>query len=333
MARRCGVRARPYRRIAQAGLTMVELMIALTLALLIVLASTALLLSSKAGYSAQDDATRLQESGRYALEIIARAVRQAAYENWDSEEAPMVADASASANIAGWDARGLRDGTAGIAAPLATSVNGSDVLAIRFFGAGTGADGDGTMLNCAGFGVAAPDTAETADEARGWSIFYVAESSGEPELRCKYRGKHSWTSDAIVRGVESFQVLYGVDTDADGASNQFLTADAINALDDALTLAGNNAAARARDKNKKTYWKKVSAVKVALLVRGSENTRADALRTRYDLFGKDYGDAHGLEDRGTRIKEEDMPSGTRNRGRKIFTLTIPLRNHAAGSAA
>ena len=61
------------------------------------------------------------------------------------------------------------------------------------------------------FGVAVPH-----DEPmrRGWSIFYVAANGdGEAELRCKYRGASGWGADAIVRGVDSFQVLYGVDTD------------------------------------------------------------------------------------------------------------------------
>lgn len=326
--RRCCTHYRLAKHCSQAGLTIVELMISLTLSLLVILAATALLLSSKSGYAAQDDGTRIQETGRYALESIARAVRQTAYENWDTEQAPMIAGAAFSANIDGLDAHSLKENTDGIESAQATSVNGSDVLSLRFFGAA-----DGSILNCAGFGVAAPRSHEAADDVRGWSIFYVTDSDGEPELRCKYFGKTSWTSEAIARGAESFQVLYGLDTDADGLPNQFLTATAIDALDATLSLVGHNAATRAVDKNRKTYWKKVTAIKVALLVRGSERARVDTLTTQYDLFGKDYGDAYAAVDRGTRIREEDVPHVIRNRLRKVFSLTIQLRNRAAGSGA
>lgn len=321
----------------EAGLTLVELMVSITLGLLVVMVATALLLSSKSGYTTQDDATRLQETGRYALESITRAVRQTAYENWDREQAPIVLAAGMSANLAGLDARRLNEEPSGIESPVTPSINGSDVLAVRFFGTGSG-DGDGTILNCAGFSVAAPGQ-DAAEEGRGWSIFYVAESNGEPELRCKYQGKNqgknmgksSWKSDAIVRGVESFQVLYGVDTDADSLPNRFLTATEINALDDALTLEGADAAAKKIDKNRKTNWKKVVVVKIALLVRGSQNIRTDALVAQHDLFGKDYGDANSSTDSGTRIKEDALPLAVRNRLRKVFTATIQLRNQSAGS--
>jgi type IV pilus assembly protein PilW len=311
----------------QHGLTIAELMISMALGLLVILATTILLVSSKSTYTAQDDGTRLQETGRYALENIARWVRQAAFEDWDTEQAPIVADAISSANIDGLDAHSLTERTNGIESALSTSVNGSDVLALRFFGAG-----DGSILNCAGFAVTSAQAQEDAEKGRGWSIFYVADSDGEPELRCKYFGKNSWTSEAIARGVESFQVLYGVDTDADGLPNQFLTATAIDALDGQLILDGRNAIERAQDKNKKTYWKKVMVIKVAMLVRGSELARMDALTTQYDLFGKDYADAYATTDRGTRIREDELPPAVRNRLRKVFTQTIQLRNHPAGSA-
>lgn len=317
----------------QAGLTIVELLVALTLGLIVVMAATALFLSSKAAYMTQDEETRLQESGRFALGVISRAVRQTAYEHWDREDAPLQMRPEFSANIVGLDAKSLRENNAGIESPLSTSMNGSDVLALRFFGSGSGAsnDGDGTILNCAGFSVPAPVSQGWADVDRGWSIFYVAaDNGGEPELRCKYFGKKSWTSDAIATGVESFQVLYGVDTDGDGLPNSYLTATAINALDSTLTLSGTDAAARAIDKNRKTYWKKVVVVKVALLLRGTQGNGAAARGAIYDLFGKDYADANASVDIGTRIKESDMPAPIRNRARRIFMQTIQVRNRSAG---
>jgi type IV pilus assembly protein PilW len=314
----------------QSGLTLVELMISIFLGLLVVMAATALLLSTKSAYMMQDDGARLLETGRYALENMARAVHQVAYENWDKEDAPIVVSSAFSASIAGLDASSLNSVGTAMAFPVAASVNGSDILAVGFFGSGTGNTGDGTVLNCAGFGVPAPVSQETAEDQRGWSIFYVAkDAGGEPELRCKYRSKSgAWASDAIARGVESFQVLYGIDTDGDGLANQFLNATAINAQDEALSLVGTTPDAKIKDKNKKTYWKKVVVVKVALLLHGFQKTRSGVLTEQYDMFGKDYGDSYGATDHGTRINEKDLPLATQNSLRKIFTLAIPLRNQS-----
>ncbi len=315
--------AEPRLRLRQGrcgGLTLIELMISMTLGLMVMAAATALLLSAKTGYLAQGDEGLIQDSGRYALEQIARAVRQAAYENWDAAQAPLLVDASTSPNISGRDAGRLKSTSAGIDPPLLKPVNGSDILAVRFFGAA-----DGSMLNCAGFAVAAPAAGASADDSRGWSIFYVAEDGhGVPQLYCKYQGKKAWQAQSIAEGVESFQVLYGLDSDGDGLANRFLAATALDAMDAALVPA---------NKNSKTAWKKVVAVKVALLLRGNHGVRADTPDSRYDLFGKDYADANADTDKGVRIDETAIPAALRNRLRKVFSTTIQLRNRSAGSMA
>jgi type IV pilus assembly protein PilW len=325
-----GVRGISARR-AQSGLTIVELMVAMTVGLLVVLATTALLVTAKTGYIVRDEGARVQETGRYAIEAITRAVRQAGYENWGTGTAALLNTPEISANIVGLDASTLKESTPGIEAPSAKSINGSDVLAVRFIGSGTGVGGDGTLLNCAGFGVAEPVNLESD---RGWSIFYIgSDKSGEPELRCKYFGKTSWNTEAIARGVEGFQVLYGIDTDDDGLSNQFITATAINNLDKLLLLEGSDASSRNLDKNRKTHWKKVVAIRIAILVRSGQTARADPKAQEFDLFGKQYADTHAAIDIGTRVQEAKMSAANRNRLRKIFVTTIQLRNLAAGSGA
>lgn len=300
----------------QQGLTLVELMISLALSLLIVLAATATFLSSKNAYTANDDAARIDDTGRFALEVIARAVRQAAYVDWGGNEAPAVVQPSMSPSMEGMDARRLNSSTVGMTSPQTQSVNGSDLLSIQFFGAG-----DETMLNCAGFPVPGGQ--------RGSSIFYVArDESGEPQLYCKYAGDTGWTSAAIARGIESFQVLYGLDTDDDGMPNRVLNASAINALDDAIVDTGDSAA-----RNAKTHWKKVVTVNVSLLVRGEADTdaRGNDASVTYDLFGNDYSDGHGVDDQGVRLRKEDFPVSARSRYRKVYSTTIQLRNATDGA--
>jgi type IV pilus assembly protein PilW len=151
---------------------------------------------------------------------------------------------------------------------------------------------------------------------------------GEAELRCKYKGEHSWGSDAIVRGVDSFQVLYGIDTDtpADGIPNRYLNAAAIAALDADLLLDGATAAAKAQDLNRKTWWKRVANVKVALLLHGEAHSRMGGVPATYDLHGSAYADAVGSRDAGVRIDERLLPAAQRQRVRRAFESSIALRN-------
>ena len=316
----------------QQGWTITEMMIAITLGLFILLTATGLLLSSKTSYVMQDQNASIQETGRYAVEVLSRSVRQAGYENWNNGTMPLLNGADFSANVIGMDAMTLKKTTAGLDGATSTdAVNGSDVLALRFFGESAYGEA-GAILNCAGLAVAEPTSFQTADQERGWSIFFVAkDSAGEPELRCKYQSKTSWSADAIARGVESFQVLYGIDLDGNGMPERFLSADKIDELDDQLLLVGENAIARATDKNRKTAWKKVRAIKFSLLIRGSQVARDDVLAMEYNLFGADYSNAHATTDKGVSIKEDTLPSASRNRIRKIFTHSIQLRNDAAGN--
>jgi type IV pilus assembly protein PilW len=320
----------------QHGLTLIELMIAITLGLLILLAATGFLLSVKASYIAQDQAEQIQETGRYATQLLARAIRQAGYEYRDAEQVAFESDAGLSANVVGMDAMSLKKN--GVALTSGTSsdvVNGSDILALRFFGDDVGNDTEGAILNCAGLIVPAADEHDDLEEVRGWSIFFVAkDSAGEPELRCKYPTKSGgWNADAIARGVESFQVLYGVDTRDDSAPDQFLNADGVDRLDAGLRLSGNNATERLNDLKRKTHWKKVRSIRFALLVRGGEAARDDALTGQYDLFGSAYSALHASDDKGVHLNLDDMPLSTRKRLRKLFLQTIQLRNDAAGSGA
>jgi len=317
----------------EAGVTLVELMISMAVGLFVVLTATAVLVSVKASYLEQDDAAQMQETGRYALDVIGRSLRQASHDSWGVSQGAIPDVSTLGADVFGLDARSLKSRTPGIEAAVAKSVNGSDVLAIRFYGSGGEEAADGAALNCAGLAEAAPPM-DISDDRRAWSIFYVAtDATGEPELYCKYRGDSSWTSQAIARGVESFQVLYGLDTDMDGLPNRFLSASALHALDEALALHGANAIERAIDRNKKTHWKKVVAVKVAMLVRGAHDVRGRGRGMSYALFGDMYATEYAARDVGVRINESDLPSAVRGRARRVFSTTIRLRNGAAGAPA
>lgn len=316
----------------QRGVTLVELMISIAIAMVIVLAGTALLVSAKSSYVAQTENVRIQETGRFALEIIARVIRQAAYANWDLIEGAVVSVDTTDAALIGMDAKSLRSRAPGITSPLGKSINGSDVLAVRYFGAGEGRNGDGSILNCAGFGVGAPSGKRATSSDRDWSIFYVAEDgSGEPELYCKYLGNESWASQSIARGVESFQVLYGLDTDNDGMPNRFLNATEVEALNNAGVAVNSDATGHTPNSTRSSPWENVVAVKIALLIRGSLAIPGNRSPLELDLFGEDYSNAKAASDIGVKIREVDMPNDIRKRERNVFTSIVQLRSRTKGS--
>jgi type IV pilus assembly protein PilW len=280
------------------GLALPELMVALAIGVLLILAASTLLMLTRSTYLITDDRARIEESGRFALDILSREIRQAGYRDWN---AAGVIDSGWPA-VSGLDARSLKDAADGIAGPYGAAINGSDVLALRFDG-GSGGSGEAPMKNCAGASVPADGP------GAGWSIFYVANDSlGEPELRCKYRTASGWNSDALVRGVDGFQVLYGLDPESAGSGpRRFVRAGAMAQEADG--------------------WQRVSAIRVALLLRGSQAGPARA--HRYDLFGAGYPDA---ADVGVRIDEAQFPLASRGLMRRIYSATVALRNRTGSGA-
>lgn len=301
-------------RMGQTGLTIAELLVAMALGLAVLLGAGALLISSVRAHAAVMEASEMDDSGRYAMDALARAIRLAAHVDWAAHPAP---DPASPARIAGLDARSLARTSTGLDSPLPDEANGSDVLALRFPGSGAPPHGDGATLDCAGFPV-------HRDE-EGWSIFYVARNAqGEAELRCKYRGASGWSSDAVAGRVDSFQVLYGFDSDGDGVPNRYVNATELAALDAALVPVGATPAERAADLHKRTHWKRVATVRVGLLLHGPRLAPGAGARIVYDLFGPDHGAAYSAGDPGTRLVGMALDEPGETRMRKVYGATVAL---------
>lgn len=298
----------------QPGFTIAEFMVAMVLGLAVLLAAGSLLIGATRAHAALLEAAEMDDAGRYALDALARAVRLAGHVDWAAHPVP---DPAVPAAIAGLDAASLTYAGAGIDAPLPLAVNGSDVLALRFAGTGAPPDGDGGTLDCAGFPV--------HRDQEGWSIFYVARNAqGDAELRCKYRGAGSWSSDAVAGHVDSFQVLYGLDTDGDGAPNRYVNASAIRALDAALVLAGSTLDERDADLRTRSHWKRVASVRVGLLLHGPRQATGSGASHVHWLFGPGYDGALAAADPGARLAAADLDSEGDARMRKVYGAVIAL---------
>lgn len=181
----------------QAGLTLLEMLIAMTLGFLVVLAIGTIYIGSNQTYRSQEENARLQETGRFALEVIGRSLRQAGYRD--------VADPAVNPAIGvAWVPITGTDGGAG-----------PDVITLQY----QWTSGDGA---CDG------DTAGAAGNLvrDGFNL-----DAANAELQCD--GDIAATPAALgvvpygsplVSDIEDLQLLYGVDTDGDQSANLYVNA-------------------------------------------------------------------------------------------------------------
>jgi type IV pilus assembly protein PilW len=296
----------------QQGLTLVELMVSLVLASLVTLAAVALYTVGLSSYRTVDAGQELQDSGRFALEIIGQAVRQAGYQNY-SEGYGLRWDATYKTNTDLYPTiRGANnakvvsvtntddDGTNGNG-----GYNNSDTLALRFHGSSNPTDRtkpDGSMIDCQGVAQTAPLLANDPSDV-AISLFWIkVDSTSEPSLQCISRGNPSSPSrntQPIVRGIETFQVMYGIDTDSDTTPNRWVGAQDI------------------------TDWTLVTAVRVGFVLRGAPGSNQGASDTedenKFYPLGKEF--TGSATDAGLIFTAPND-----GRLRRAFAATYTLRN-------
>lgn len=313
----------------QAGLTLIELLVAMTIGLLIVLAAAAALLVSRQGFFAVDAASQLRDNARYAQDIIQRLGVQAGFKNvfllrgTGSESEPPhvygINNAKRTSNSQAWDG-GSSWGSSDVG-------KNSDILVLRTQ-TSTASDisttSDGSMIDCLGI---APTAAPTSQDDRFVSILHVQpSSSGEPALMCSREASGGgFETQPLVEGVENFQVLYGVDNvtpgtapsgSTDSVPDRYLRADQ-------LTVTGNTTA---------TYnnWRRVRSIRVGLVLRSQPGSAVEtASQTFYPLgTSKSSGSgtigsafANSTSDPGT-----VFTPGVDGRIRQVVTFTVHLRN-------
>ena len=68
-------------RLRQLGLSLIELMVAMTIGLFLLLVISNLFIGSKQTYTNQDNLSRLQENGRFAIALLGKVIRESGYHN------------------------------------------------------------------------------------------------------------------------------------------------------------------------------------------------------------------------------------------------------------
>ena len=180
---------------SMSGLTLVELMIAVVLGLGVMGGILSLYVNVGQSASYLNAASRVQENGRFAINHIGRTLRMAGYDD------PVTATEGPTIVMEGKEA-------ASISMAGFTVQNTSDAVLISHEGAAL-------VRDCLGETVAA-DVWVT-------NTYAIAYKDDDPDkvwsLVCM---TNTTAAQRIAEGVEDMQILYGVDTDADGIANQYV---------------------------------------------------------------------------------------------------------------
>jgi len=296
------------------GVSLVELLVGMIIALMVLGIALQLTLIARARYQRLADEALIEDRGMRALELIGNAVRQAGW----------ITDAPALSSVRRWPTGappslfGVDDCDAPKGPPnLKCGGNHaeqrSDALMVHFAGRSqllpNGKDAaDGAMLNCVGYGV--PERTGGDDDPRlGSMLLYVTVSKkdGEraPRLMCRsFKSETTPPTEGqaseIVRGVEILQLLYTL----------------------APTPASPEMTVSARNMSTED-WYRVQRVHVAIVVRGNHNAMRVPASDKIALF-RELGSAPNALTEDLYFQPKD-PRRNRARFYATFAVRNPLR--------
>jgi type IV pilus assembly protein PilW len=307
----------------QRGLSLVELLVSLAISLVIVIAASAFFLGSSRTRDTQEAASLLQDNARFATEVITRSIQQAGYQNyiWSTAGAVARREVLPPSDVQP-DIRGFNNSAAGSSTNHGEHnenddrINNSDTLVTRFQGAGNGTAADGSMIDCMGRPLPAPDGLVT----RYYSVFEIrrASSTAEPELRCKYAtitgSTLGFDAQPIVRGVESLQFTYGVDTDADSIADTWRNAEQVD--------MGGVSGALCSGATCIQRWQQVRAVRVGMVLRSPTPVAVSTPTgtTTFSPLGLYFSQGISASPDTLTVNNSD------GRLRKVVTFTVNVRN-------
>lgn len=303
-------------RTRQAGLTLVELLVAMVVGLSVIGAGLAMYVSSGSSSAASSQITQMSEDANAALSLLRTHLAMAGYSRPIGVTATGLTRLYNGPAIFGCQNGLASDSTARLIstgpAPTcdAGAASSKETLIVAYEADVNNtiptADNEGT--DCLGHGIP-----ETVDATNG--NYFVAENrfylSANGALMCRGSGSNNpapgtpGTPQPLVDNVADFAVMYGVAADAPGAppgtpgtsANRYLTAQEIGDVGSAT-------------------WKYVVSVRICVVVHSEENA-LDAITPYKDC-------------RGNTITPTTWgsPEKADKRSYRLFTSTVVLRNRA-----
>ena len=245
----------------QAGLTLVEMMVAITVGLILIAGVIQIFTSSKQTYRIQDATSRLQENGRFAVDMLRRDVRMGGFWGCNSNITNVSSNLNAPGNYVDITLSGISgtDGAAGApdtitlqgafssglnvnshsqaAASFATPV-GNDLTQFEIILVSDCNKADISQISNANpasgsvvvnTGVGAPGNATKPPQyPPDSSIYHVRKMTYSIQNGASGQPGLFLNVDGVdqevVEGVEDMQILYGEDTDANNTANRYVPA-------------------------------------------------------------------------------------------------------------
>lgn len=188
---------------ARNGFTLIELLVAISVGFVVIAAIMQVFLSSKVSYRTNEGLARVQENGRFAVELLQQQIRMAGFQDGDISAGPINKALFGNDSASGPDHK-------------------SDTLSIVF---GSGATP--RMLDCRGQLVAANDR---------WRNTYTL--SKDKQLLCTSSSDKTDQSftESLANGVEEMQIVYGEDLDHDKAVNRFVSANKVDNMSNVIAV-------------------------------------------------------------------------------------------------
>lgn len=262
----------------QRGFSLVELMVALLIGVIVTAAATQIFTANLRSSETQRVMTEVQESGRYALMMLASDIRRAGVPSSDASLATGNSGFIVNPIVFGPDAS-LEGGAA---------EDANDQIAFRFYG----------VTDCEGEAVAG---ATFDNPALIINTYYVQQNAatGVNELFCRGDANAGTNGAAMISGVDSFQVQYGLDRPMVIGEGRL----------DRVAFAGRYV--NADDASSAT--ESVVSVRLALLVSAEVDNLPDLKNDQvFQVLDKQLTNGQGV------LQEAKM--------RRLFMSTIKLRN-------
>ena len=320
-------RYRPLRA-RQKGLSLIELMISVTIGLILAAGIMQIFISNKQTYRLQEGLSRLQENGRFAIELLAKDLRMAGYYGcWT--------DATTLVNTLNDSGTTPYDFNVGLDGADNAGINNSDTLIVR------GAYGNGisltdTMPNTSAdlqSQPSAPPPLATGDivavsDCSGAAVFQITDytdadgnivhsaGAGSPGNSTSDLGSR-FGPDASVFRIQTVQYYLAADADGEPQLMRQAGTSAAVALFEGVEnfqvlygedSDGDGSANRYLDASQVVNMDNVVSIRIALLLRTVEEVGGDLDTRVYSLLGTLFDPA---DDR---------------RLRRVYTTTIKLRN-------
>ena len=279
----------------QRGLTLIEIMVALLIGSFLLAGVIQIFIVNKQTYRVQENLSRMQENGRFAMDYLNRYIRLAGYianepfldiENKNQNKRNTLIEDTfrPSTNTA--------IATNGSDRPIigfnAAGLNNSDNITVRF----QGNPPYNPMTDCLGTVINSPNGNVIATNQ-----FYIAASAEGDNLFCTTIHNNAngtvavaLQTQPIIEGVENMQIRYCTRT----------------SVPDNFSCVATN-----------PNWTQVESIKISLLLRSADNNLVNAPQP------------YQFDTNGDGVDETITP--TDRRLRRVFTTTITLRNLVASN--